>query len=146
MNMAPASLPMSIRNSSQNLLNKYNANNYQDTYESKNPTVTAQYGKMMEKSPPSYSKKQPSTVRLEPINQSLASNNLNTIKNPDFSSIENLPSLPRKGGKGENSYRHANLLAQLLPIKNSSSNKGMKVQFKATLYIDQDNEMGKNYG
>jgi len=103
--MAPASLPTSIRHSTQNLLAKYNPNNYanhhNDEYETKNPTVTGQYAKLMEKSPPNYSKKQPSQVRLEPLShQTLGTGNFNPLKSQDFlthSIDSDLPTIPRKG-------------------------------------------------
>lgn len=38
-------------------------------------------------------------------------------------------------------------LAQLAPINQQASGKGVKLQFKATVYIDQQNgQISKNYG
>jgi kinesin family protein 3/17 len=126
-------LPAATRNSSQTILSKYNANGGSDLYESKNPNIINQFVKSYDHTP-NYSKKQPGSVRLDPLNSNFALPSLNNKVSQEFISQTLDANLPKKGK------------AQLKPLNNLNSNNNgpMKLQFQATVYIDQ-NGVGKNF-
>jgi len=128
-------LPAATRNSSQSLLAKYGApnNGGTDLYESKNPNIINQYVKSYDHTP-TYSKKQPGLVRLDPLNAGYSSTTMNNKVSQEFISQTLDANMPKKGK------------TQLKPLNNLNSNNNgqMKLQFQATVYIDQ-NGVGKNY-